>query len=125
LSRGRLCSLYPILRRHRVRALVVEDDAQVGEILSVALGDDYDVICVAQPDEALATLIFGDCVDVLLDYFLAGGNGDGIAKHADQIGVPLVLMTGSSDAIKVNYTHTILPKPFGVQAALRRTGLSS
>jgi len=100
-------------------ALVVEDDSQVREILSVVLEDDYDVICAAQPEAALATLLSGSRIDViLLDYFLAGGNGRGIAKHADQAGVPMVWMTASMNAIEMNGTHTILLKPFGVQAVL-------
>jgi DNA-binding response OmpR family regulator len=76
-------SLLGLLRAAASRpcALVVEDNAQVSEILPVFLEDDYDVICVARPEEALTTLLSDGRIDVvLLDYFLVGGNGERIAS---------------------------------------------
>ena len=102
------------------RVLIVEDEAAISDILSEALREDYEVVCVARVDEAL--LVFGQQrIDVvLLDYHLLDGNAQDVAKRADQAEVPVVWIPGDPDIVEtlVRASHFLLAKPFGIQQVL-------
>jgi DNA-binding response OmpR family regulator len=109
-----------VVMRFCPRVLIVEDEAAISEILSEALHEDYEVVCVARVDEAL--LVFGQQrIDVvLLDYHLLDGNAQDVAKRADQAEVPVVWIPGDPDIVEtlVRASHFLLAKPFGIQQVL-------
>lgn len=89
---------------HRCTVLVVDDDAEVRELLRVALtADGYDVATVANGREALHHLrSHADACIILLDLMLPVMDGAHFrtAQLRDRslAWIPLVLMSGSLDA---------------------------
>jgi DNA-binding NtrC family response regulator len=113
--------------------LIVDDDECVREVIECLLEEHYVVECVDKVDQALLTLMTTPIDVVLLDYRLPGGSSLVVAEYADQIGVPLIWMTGNAfglveaDAGK----HLIIEKPFHTRdlltalATARQTELMS
>ncbi len=98
------------------RVLVVEDDHFGRDMLCIMLRDKYEVISVAKIGQAL-TVLRGDYVDVaLLDFYLLGETSRVVADLADQIGIPIVWMTG--DPGFFDSAHVILVKPFNYRQVL-------
>lgn len=106
----------PVSLAVRPRILLAEDDRMVGEMLRMVLEEDYEVLYVANSEQAL--LAFSDQrIDVvLLDYWLSGESGHAVADRADQASVPIVWMTGERNAAAMLETdlHVLLLKPFSV-----------
>jgi CheY-like chemotaxis protein len=102
------------------RALVVEDEQIVSDILYEILCEDYEVIAVTTATAALVELTAQPFDVVLLDYGLPDGNGQDVARHASQMGVAVVWMTGSSEkarALSVS-VRPVLLKPFSIPQVL-------
>jgi DNA-binding NtrC family response regulator len=94
------------------RILVVDDETMICELLSSVLEDDYDVICATTSNEALQVLAEQSIDVMLLDYHLRLGGAVKVAARADEIGTPMVWMTGDY-AVEIK-SHSVLLKPFHI-----------
>ena len=89
---------------HRCSVLVVDDDAEIRELLRVALeGEDYDVACVGNGREALNHLrSHADTCIILLDLMLPVMDAADFraAQHQDRslAWIPVILMSGAPDS---------------------------
>ena len=111
--------------------LLVEDNASLGDVTEALLRSfGYAVLRAASADEALR-LLDGDAarVDIVLSDVVMPGEMDGmaLAQHlrAHRPGLPVVLLTGFSAAMKAPQGFTLLhkPTPPNVLLAALRDGL--
>jgi two-component system, OmpR family, copper resistance phosphate regulon response regulator CusR len=102
------------------RILVVEDQAQVAELIADALSDSYQVACAQNVEAAVEQLLSGDVDLVLLDCVLPGGSMWQVMLEADRIGVPVVLMTGDPGQIAevAGGPRPYILKPFSIAELL-------
>jgi two-component system, OmpR family, copper resistance phosphate regulon response regulator CusR len=113
------------------RILVVEDQAQVAELIADALSDSYQVVCAENVAAAVEQLLSGDVNLVLLDCVLPGGSMWQVMLEADRIGVPVVLMTGDPGQIAevAGGPRPYILKPFSIAELLDvidgQTGLAA
>jgi DNA-binding response OmpR family regulator len=118
-----------MIRRRRI--LVVEDQAQIAELIADALSDTYQPVCAPSVEAALEQLLAGDIDLVLLDCVLPGGSMWQVMLEADRIGVPVVLMTGDPGQIPevTGGPRPYILKPFSIAKLLdvidTQTGLAS
>jgi DNA-binding NtrC family response regulator len=96
----------------RPRILVVDDEATICELLGLVLDVDYRVTCASTSDEALRVLAVHSIDVILLDYHLRTGGAVEVARRADEIGIPMVWMTG--DHTVEMGSHSVLLKPFHI-----------
>lgn len=98
------------------RVLVVEDQALVAGIISDALSDTYEVICVPTVPDAVEHLLGSDIDLVLLDCVLPGGTMWQVVLELDRLGVPIVLMTGDPSQVKevAGGPRPYILKPFSI-----------
>jgi two-component system cell cycle sensor histidine kinase/response regulator CckA len=95
--------------------LVVEDDDALRRVLVRVLGDaGHDVLAAADGEEALALVEDGPLDLVVADVVLPrlGGPALGERLRARRPGLPLVFISGWSDAAAEGEGVAILPKPF-------------
>jgi DNA-binding response OmpR family regulator len=96
--------------------LVVEDSEMVSVTLCTILDEHYEVSCATSAEKA-AQELRRQCIQIiLLDYHLAGQNGQTVIGHADRTGVPVVWMTGDPGALEElgESSRPLLSKPFGI-----------
>jgi len=100
------------------RVLVVEDDAQVREVIRrVMVGRGYEVIVASGMAAALATLqaVDGEVRLVLSDVVMQGGDGVALARRVRETwpGIPALLMSGHTDHPAMSGRECrVLQKPF-------------
>ena len=112
--------------------LLVEDDADVRELLAAHLSElGYRVIQAEDGAEAAAAAEHSDHIDLLLTDVVMPGHIDGIRLaqmlHAQRPGIRIIFMTGHSDVVfaearELERNQTILKKPFALadlSAAIR------
>jgi DNA-binding response OmpR family regulator len=104
----------------RRRVLVVEDQAQIAELIADALSDSYEPVCAPNVETAVEQLLSGDIDLVLLDCVLPGGSMWQVMLEADRIGVPVVLMTGDPGQIPevTGGPRSYILKPFSIAKLL-------
>lgn len=108
----------------RKRILIAEDDPGIRDILSRALGDDYDVTVAQDGNQAIA---LADSTPppqlVMLDVMMPGVDGYGVAQRLKMLpalkGVPVIFLTakdGPLDVIKGIQTGArhYITKPFKI-----------
>jgi DNA-binding response OmpR family regulator len=97
------------------RILLVEDDAEILELLGVVLHDaGYDVDRAASFTEGEAKLAVGSYDLVVSDVLLPGGLGTFLAQIADAKGIRTLLVTGDPDQMQILELRQqpYLEKPF-------------
>jgi CheY-like chemotaxis protein len=100
------------------RVLVVEDDAQVREVIRrLMVGRGYEVIVASGMAAALATLqaVDGEVRLVLSDVVMQGGDGVALARRVRETwpGIPALLMSGHTDHPAMSGRECrVLQKPF-------------
>jgi DNA-binding response OmpR family regulator len=97
----------------RPRVLIVDDDTLICQLLGLVLEEDYEVVCACTSNEALRLLAEQSIDVMLLDYHLPPGDALAVAGRADEIGIPMVWMTGDHGATETN-SHPVLLKPFHI-----------
>jgi CheY-like chemotaxis protein len=99
--------------RSPAHVLVVEDDADTRNALSLVLVDmGYTVTSTASGNEALHFLYSGEgCDAVITDVLMPGMSGVEFAQRARvaRPGVPIVLLTGNSDGIESAVASGAIP----------------
>jgi DNA-binding response OmpR family regulator len=77
------------------RILLVEDDADVRELLALALrGEGYRVDVAASAARALSNLTRFSYALVIADWRLPDGDGTMVANFAEQLGAKVLVMSG-------------------------------
>ena len=99
--------------------LVVDDDGDVRDVI-VAILEDYNfrVSDVASGSLMRDFLQAADPIDcVVLDALMPGEANISLALHLKEVGVPVVMISGSHDAMKraEEYNLQLLRKPFHAQ----------
>ena len=104
-----------------VTILVVEDDASIRDILSLALtADGYKVITAANGQEALKILseMSNPCL-ILLDLMMPIMNGwqfaAAISENANFKNIPIVVLTAFADKVKTIPGKLTLKKPIDLE----------
>jgi len=95
--------------RGRPHILVIEDDPLVGEVIAVALDDDYTISLVESSAAALCRLSGGGIDLILLDCTLPDGIDRTLLPSADGMGVPVIFMSGDPQRMEGLATQ---PCPF-------------
>ncbi len=95
--------------------LLVEDDADVQCVVSeflVALG--HRLTCASSAQEARLYLASQPVDLALVDCVMTGEQGNSLAEHASELGVPTILTSGDPHYIETCSEHhfPFLPKPF-------------
>jgi DNA-binding NtrC family response regulator len=94
--------------------LILENDAQICDLLGMALRDCSYRVSLASDGIAARVALRGSKVDLLLaDVLMPGETGLQLAEHAKTLGVPSLLMSGelaTKEALKDN--HAFIGKPF-------------
>lgn len=86
----------------RRRILVVDDDADVAEPLSIILSRHYDVDLAANGAEAITRILAARYDAVVLDLVMPVMDGVAFKAYLDRhrINVPVVLVSGSTDLVE-------------------------
>jgi CheY-like chemotaxis protein len=92
--------------------LIVDDDDYVRTIVECLVEDHYVVESAAGVDQALKKLATTAVDVLLLDYRLSGDTGLAVAHYAEQLGVPVVWMTGNAEGLNTEKHGIVLEKPF-------------
>ncbi len=101
------------------RILVVEDDPLVSEVVVDALDGIYDTSCAETAAAAMERLRAGGIHAMLLDCTLPGGLDPRLVPLADDVGVPVILMSGHPDMMdRVPGLRPCIQKPFSLTALL-------
>lgn len=105
-------------RPHR-RALVVDREPLIMELLHEFLSEFYDVTSVTTGTEALAELRNRRFDVALVDYHLPDRGALHIARAAFETALPVVWMTGDPEGVKIpSGQQTVLAKPFAMHRVL-------
>jgi two-component system OmpR family response regulator len=98
--------------------LVVEDDANVRELIVDALTEQGYRVSQANGGVAMRTFIDGhDPVQaIVLDTTMRGEQGPSLALHAKSLGLPVVMISGAPAAMEFAQAHglQLLWKPFKI-----------
>jgi DNA-binding NtrC family response regulator len=110
-----------------LHVLVVEDDDLVGATLLAMLDEECQARLVVDVASALETLDSPDPAHViLLDCLLPGGGTSRLLEVADERGVPVILISGSSQELeRIGCSRPSLQKPFSADdmiALIRSVG---
>lgn len=117
------------------RILIVEDEPLIREMMTETLGDaGYDVLEAENGERASRLMQEPDNIDLLLTDVNMPGTVDGIAvaeqAHAQDPALPVVFVTGGSDALAqrgIGGQEHVLAKPFManrlVETVRRLTGM--
>ena len=99
--------------------LVVDDDSEVLFVLTEMLRSyGYRVSCVADGASMREFLQGTDPVDaIVLDMLMPGENGKALILHAEELGLPVVMISGSLEAMEFAAENhlQLLSKPFRAQ----------
>ena len=104
----------------RSHILVVEDDPLVSEVVLAALEDLYQTSCAETAAAALERLCAGGIDAMLLDCTLPGGLDPQLIPKADEIGVPIILMSGHPEMLDSvpGAPRPFILKPFSLASLL-------
>ncbi len=78
------------------KILLVEDDRTIGEILSLYLGKQHEIVLVDDGIEAAKIVKDGDFDLLLLDLMLPGLTGETLAQIANLKGIPFIIVTAKN-----------------------------
>jgi two-component system OmpR family response regulator len=101
--------------------LVVDDDGSIRGLLTAALEDRGDRVTSVADGRSMRDALSRDRVDVVvLDVRLPGEGGHSLALHVQELGLPVILISGSGDVTAFAERHnlTLLRKPFSLQKLL-------
>jgi DNA-binding NtrC family response regulator len=101
------------------RILLVEDDADVQLVVSEFLGTGgHSVVPAASAEEARLFLANRPIDLAIIDCLMSGEQGDSLAEHASQLGIPTILTSGDPHYLETLPHHSLpfLPKPFRLTA---------
>lgn len=116
----------PFVRRGHI--LVVEDDASVRTLLTVALGKKgFRVRAVENVDDAIHSIARAAPDAILLDWMLPRRSGDALLGHVrdEALSVPVAVLSGvvalQSTRVEIQRmgAEVVIPKPFSVSAVVR------
>ena len=83
------------------RILLVEDDADLLDSLALVLQlDGFEVVTASANKAAHAVIDQGGLDLIVADSVLRGGNGDDLAKTAQTLGVPVIVISGDQERIE-------------------------
>jgi CheY-like chemotaxis protein len=109
----------------RLRVLIIDDEPAVVRLLTIVLGQDYDVIGLTDARAALRRLVEGDAFDVVLtDVNMPELSGIELAmrmrEHRPELGARIVFMTGGIFDTEVRRAlsggpNPLLEKPFDIR----------
>jgi two-component system, NtrC family, nitrogen regulation response regulator NtrX len=103
--------------RERRHVLVVDDDGDVREVIVEILQEAGHRTSTADGGTAMRAILANDdsVALVVLDSELHGEQGQALALHAKNLGLPVVMISGSPTAMEFARTHEfqLLQKPFG------------
>jgi DNA-binding response OmpR family regulator len=109
---------------HEIKALVVEDDAILANVVDDMLRElgFVDIAHASSVEAALAALDKDQPHFVLLDANLRGAHAHPVARALREAGVPVIVTTGYSpnDLPPSLAAETILHKPFNTNALMQR-----
>src|SRR5689334_5331410 len=101
------------MEAHRSTALVVDDDAALRMLCRVNLElDGFSVREAGTLAEAEAAVAAERPDVVLLDVHLGGEESTSLLEQLRATGIPVALVTGSSDMRDLSAADAVLPKPF-------------
>ena len=101
------------------RILLVEDDADVQLIISEFLGTSGHCVVPAASAEQARLFLANQPIDVaVIDCLMSGEQGDSLAEHASQLGIPTILTSSDPHYLETLPGHPLpfLPKPFRLAA---------
>lgn len=105
----------PIINR-RYHILIVDDDTRVLKMMKEILKNDYDTGVATNGDIALKFLEKHSTDMILLDYMMPGRNGkevlEQIRKNPKYYNIPVIFLTGMSEAEKVKECLALRPKGY-------------
>jgi DNA-binding NtrC family response regulator len=104
--------------------LVVDDDGDVRNVIIDMLVDNGFVATAAQGGVAMREVLASDGIPfdaVILDARMRGEASGALALHAKGLQIPVVMISGSRDAMKFAEDHALqlLRKPFHVAELMR------
>lgn len=97
------------------RILIVDDNGGIRVLLTEALEDRGYLVTSAASGTAMRDLLSHDPVDVVvLDVWIPGEDGHSLALHAQELRLPVILITGSDKEMEFAKSHglQLLRKPF-------------
>ena len=105
---------------NRSHVLVVEDDPLVSEVVVDALATAYDTSQAGTSAAAMERLRAGGIDVMLLDCTLPGGLDPLLVPLADDLGVPVILMSGHPDMMErvPGVKRLCIQKPFSLAALM-------
>jgi DNA-binding response OmpR family regulator len=101
--------------------LIVDDDGTIRTLLSAALEEcGYRVVSAASGVSMREVLVHGGIDAVVLDVRMPEEDGHSLALHAQDLGLPVVMMSGSGEEIAFaeRLGLQLLRKPFRMQELL-------
>ncbi len=78
------------------KILLIEDDRTIGEILSLYLGKQHEIVLIDDGIEAAKIVRDGDFDLLLLDLMLPGLTGETLAQMANLKGIPFIIVTAKN-----------------------------
>jgi two-component system, OmpR family, response regulator MprA len=108
-------------RKEPHRILVVDDEDAVCDVLQAYLASEgYEVECAKDGSQARAALARDRFDAVIIDLVLPDERGLHFAEHAASIGVPVMLMSGHPEFMKLadDLPYLSLQKPFRLALVL-------
>lgn len=98
------------------RLLIVEDQADVSEVIGTHLSEQGYVVTLVNDGEAARRVLVGEPFDgVIIDVLLPGASGLELAEAASARRIPVLLMSGEPESIERltgNSRYPFLQKPF-------------
>jgi len=98
------------------RLLLIDDEADVAEVIGAYLSEQGHIVTVVNDGKAALRLLVGQPFDgAIIDVLLPGVSGLELAEAASARRIPVLLMSGESESIERlngNNRHTFLHKPF-------------
>lgn len=104
---------------HMARILLVEDDAAVEQTVSEFLRSIGNCVISASSAEQARLILVSDRVDLaLIDCLMSGEQGNSLAEHVSQLGIPTILTSGDPHYLETLDGQEVpfLPKPFRLTA---------
>jgi DNA-binding NtrC family response regulator len=101
------------------RILVVEDDPDVRQILSEYLRSSGHAIVCATSAELARNLLATEAIELAsIDCLMSGEQGNSLAEHASQLGIPVILTSGDPHYLEMlaEGPFPFLAKPFRLTA---------
>ena len=101
------------------RILLVEDDADVGRIVSEFLGTLGHSVTSASSAQQARSVVASESVDLaLIDCLMKGEQGASLAEYVSQLGIPTILTSGDPHYLETlgGQDRPFLPKPFRLLA---------